>query len=51
MDTFITFAKENYQLITFFVGLIGVIVAFIAMIYELKAKKRKKKDESHKDDI
>lgn len=42
MDTLITFAKENYQLITLLVGLLGVIVAFIAVIYEFKAKKRNK---------
>ena len=42
MDSLISFAKENFQLITFFVGVLGVIIAFIAVIYELKAKKRKK---------
>lgn len=43
MDSLFNFAKENFQLISLFVGVLGVIVAFIAVIYELKAKKRKKK--------
>ena len=41
MDTLITFAKENYQLITLVVGLIGVVIAFIALVREVKARKRK----------
>ena len=47
MDTLITFAKENYELITLFVGLLGVIIAFIALIYELNARKRKKQDKDN----
>ncbi|MBQ6080212.1 MAG: hypothetical protein IJK93_08045 [Muribaculaceae bacterium] len=47
MDTLITFAKENYELITLFVGLLGVIIAFIALIYELKARKRKKQEKDN----
>ena len=41
MDTLITFAKENFQLITLVVGLIGVVIAFITLIHEVKARKRK----------
>lgn len=41
MDTLITFAKENYQLITLVVGLIGVVIAFITLVHEVKARKRK----------
>ena len=44
MDSIITFAKENYDLITLFVGVIGVIIGFISLFYELKARKRKKKE-------
>lgn len=46
MDQLFDFAKQNYQLITLLVGVLGVVVAAIAVIYELKDKKRsnKKKD-------
>lgn len=44
MDSIITFAKENYDLITLLVGVIGVIIGFISLFYELKARKRKKKE-------
>lgn len=42
MDTLINFAKENFQLINLLVGVLGVIIAFIAVVYEVKARKRKK---------
>ena len=42
MDDIITFAKENYDLITLFVGMVGVVIAVISLIVELKARKRKK---------
>jgi len=41
-DSIITFAKENYDLITLVVGLVGVVIAVISLIQELKARKRKK---------
>ena len=41
MDTLIKFAKENYELITLLVGLLGVLIAFITLIHELKVRKRK----------
>ena len=44
MDDIITFAKENYDLITLFVGMVGVVIAVISLIVELKARKRKKKE-------
>ena len=46
MDTLFNFAKENYALITLLVGLVGVVIAFIALIHELNTRKRnnKKKD-------
>lgn len=43
MDTLTSFAKENYQLITLLVGLLGVLVSIWAVYYEVK-KKRKQKD-------
>ena len=42
MDTFMTWAKENYDLISLMVGLLGVGIAFISMIYEIKKKKKQK---------
>ena len=41
MDTLINFAKENFQLINLLVGVLGVLIALIAVIYELKARKHK----------
>ncbi len=42
MDSISEFAKQNYQLICFFVGLLGVLVGVISVIYEVNARKRKK---------
>mgnify|MGYP006896839566 FL=1 len=42
METIMSWAKENYQLICLAVGVIGVIIAFISLIDELKKKKQKK---------
>lgn len=47
MDTLTTFAKENFQLLTLFVGIAGVLVSIWVVYYEVK-KKRKKKDEQKK---
>ncbi len=41
MDTIMSWAKENFQLITLFVGIVGVIVSIITVVYELKKKKEK----------
>lgn len=43
MDAISSFLKENYDLVTLLVGLLGVIIAVIALIYELK-KKRSNRD-------
>ena len=43
MDALVTFAKENFQLIILFVGLTGVAVSCVALVHELKLRKRKKK--------
>lgn len=44
MDSISTFLKENYELIVLAVSMLGVLIAFIALIYEMKkAKQRKKK--------
>ena len=39
MDVISSFLKENYDLVTLLVGLLGVIIAVIALIYELKKKR------------
>lgn len=43
MDSLSTFLKENYDLVTLFVAVLGVIIAFISMVYEMKKKSRNKK--------
>ena len=39
MDVISSFLKENYDLVTLLVGLLGVIIAVIALIYEMKKKR------------
>ena len=43
METITTWAKENFDLITLFVGFVGVVVAVISLFYEIKKKKAQKK--------
>ena len=43
MDSLSTFLKENYDLVTLLVAVLGVIIAFISMVYEMKKKSRNKK--------
>lgn len=40
MDAIWDWAKENYNLISLFVGLIGVVAAVISLMYEIKKKKK-----------
>ena len=42
MDAIWNWAKENYDLISLFVGLVGVVIAVISLMYEIKKKKEKK---------
>jgi len=42
MDAITTWAKENFDLISLLVGLIGVVIAVISLMYEIKKKKEKK---------
>lgn len=44
MDALIAWAKENYNLISLLVGIIGIIIGFISLVHELNARKRKKAD-------
>ncbi len=39
MDAITTWAKENFDLITLLVGMVGVIVAVISLFYEIKRRK------------
>jgi uncharacterized membrane protein len=39
MDAIMTWAKENFDLITLLVGMVGVIVAVISLFYEIKRRK------------
>ena len=41
-DTVITWAKENYMFISLIVGVIGVVIAFISLVYEIKKRKERK---------
>ena len=43
MDSVTDFLKENYDLVTLFVAVLGVIIAVITMVYEMKKKSRTKK--------
>jgi hypothetical protein len=40
MDSISTWLKENYDLVSLLVGMIGVLIAFVALIYELKKRKK-----------
>ena len=48
MDVLISWAKENYNLISLVVGIIGVIIGFISVIHELNERKRKKRELKNK---
>lgn len=43
LSTIMSWAKENFQQITLFVGLVGVVVSVITVVCEVKKKKEKKK--------
>lgn len=43
METISTFLKENFDLVTLLVGVLGVFIAIIALVYELKKKSKNKK--------
>ena len=45
MDAFISFAKNNFDLITLLVAVIGVVISIISVIYE--TKKRMIKSQKH----
>lgn len=43
MDTVMSWAKENFDLICLFVGVLGVFISIVGVIYEIKVKKRNSK--------
>lgn len=43
MESISTFLKENYDLVSLLVGVLGVVIALVALVYELKKKKSDKK--------
>ena len=43
MDALMSWAKENFDLICLFVGMLGVLVSIVGVIYEIKVKKRNSK--------
>ncbi len=42
MDTIMSWAKENFDLILLLVAMAGVVISVISLIYELRKKKKKK---------
>ncbi|MCR5180389.1 MAG: hypothetical protein K6C30_04140 [Bacteroidaceae bacterium] len=50
MDSLITFAKENFDLITLLVGMVGVFIAFLSLVVELKKRRREKEKADDKSD-
>jgi hypothetical protein len=46
MDTLMNFAKENFQFIILFVGLLGVLISIWAVCVEIKKKRKKKTQET-----
>ena len=43
MESISTFLKENYDLVSLLVGILGVVIALVALFHELKKKKSDKK--------
>ena len=41
MESITVFLKENYDLVNLMVGVLGVFVAVLALVYELKKKRKK----------
>lgn len=43
MDAIMSWAKENFDLICLFVGVLGVLVSIVSVIYEIKKKRNNRK--------
>ncbi len=42
MDTIISFAKENYDLIVLVVAALGVLISIFSVVVEIKKKRQRK---------
>ena len=42
MESISAFLKENYDLIVLLLSVLGVIIAVISLVYEMKKKSKKK---------
>ena len=40
MDAMWEWAKENYNLLSLLVGLVGVVIGVVSLVYELRKRKR-----------
>ena len=43
MNSISQFAKENFQLILLLLSVLGVVIAFLSLVKEIQAKKRRNK--------
>ena len=43
METIMSWAKENFDLICLFVGMLGVLISIVTVIYEIKKKRPNRK--------
>ncbi len=43
METIMSWAKENFDLICLFVGMLGVLISIVTVIYEIKKKRHNRK--------
>lgn len=43
MDAIMSWAKENFDLICLFLGVLGVLVSIVSVIYEIKKKRNNRK--------
>ena len=43
MDSLISFAKNNFDLITLLVGVLGLVISIISVVYEVKKRNRNSK--------
>ena len=42
MEALISWAKENFDLITLLVGVVGVLIAILSLVDEIRKRKNKK---------
>ena len=42
MDAFVSFCKENFQLVCLLVGFLGVLVSIVSVAYEIKRESAEK---------